>query len=144
MDRLDLPDPRMMDVAVPANRRIGFACEDPSIQDRSLDVDAVARMQSRPDVVMVDLRETEERQREGVIPGSVHVPYPRLDQFTGPGGLLAALAREKRLVLYCAYGERSALALGALDEAGLADACHLAGGIDAWRSRGRPLDGVDG
>ena len=140
MNNLNLPNPRMMDVAVPANQRIGFAAEDPSIRNRSLTVDAAARLGSQPDVVMIDLREEDERQRDGVIPDSVNVPYPRLNQFTGPGGLLAAMAREKRLLLYCAYGERSALALQALDEAGIGDACHLAGGIDAWRNSGRPLD----
>ena len=45
----------------------------------------------------------------------------------------------KRLLFYCAFGERSAMAVQAAQDAGLASACHIQGGIDAWKKAGGPL-----
>jgi len=93
------------------------------------------------DVVLVDLRDQTERDRHGVIPGSVHVPYPNLEASVKPGELLheLAVATDKRLVFYCAYGERSAMAVQTAQEAGLTNSCHIKGGIDAWKKVAGPL-----
>jgi rhodanese-related sulfurtransferase len=52
-----------------------------------------------------------------------------------PGGILNELARAtgRRLIFYCAFGERSAMAVQAARDAGIKTACHLHGGIDAWK-----------
>ena len=88
------------------------------------------------------LREESERVRDGIIPGSVHMPYQHLRQNIEPGGLLAAFAAspDQEFLLYCAYGERSALAYSEMHEAGLVNTCHLAGGIDAWIKAGGPVE----
>jgi sulfur dioxygenase len=71
----------------------------------------------------------------GVIPGSLHAPYPDLAANVRPGGMLNELARAtgKRIVFYCAFGERSAMAVQAAQDAGLTGACHIQGGINAWK-----------
>ena len=86
-------------------------------------------------------RERSEREKYGVIPGSLHAPYPELMENIRPGGMLHELARAapKRIVFYCAFGERSAMAVQAAQDAGLATACHIHGGLDAWRKAGGPL-----
>ena len=140
MDNLNLPDPKQMDVAVPANLAVGFSQTEPEIQAGTLSVaEALARL---PDAVFVDLREDGERARDGVIPGSVHVPYGNLDEYIKRGGLLTAMAARtgKVLVLYCAFGERSALALQAVREAGTENVRHLGGGLDAWVKANGPLE----
>lgn len=142
MNGLDLPDPKMMDIAVPANMSVGMAQEELDERGWSLSLpDAMARA-TREDTVLVDLRESTERERYGVIPGSVHAPYAELDNMIKSGGLLHELvaATNKRLVFYCAYGERSAMAVQAAQGAGLLTACHIAGGLDAWRKHGGPLE----
>jgi rhodanese-related sulfurtransferase len=53
--------------------------------------------------------------------------------------MLRALSGDRRLLFYCAFGERSAMAVQAAQDARLASACHLAGGIDAWKKAGGPL-----
>jgi sulfur dioxygenase len=55
--------------------------------------------------------------------------------------MLSELAKStgKRLVFYCAFGERSAMAVQAAQDAGLTSACHVEGGIDAWKKAGGPL-----
>jgi sulfur dioxygenase len=45
----------------------------------------------------------------------------------------------KRSVFYCAYGERSAMAVQAAQDAGLKTACHIEGGFDAWKKVDGPL-----
>ena len=54
-------------------------------------------------------------------------------------GKWVAAASGKRLVFYCAFGERSAMAVQAAQDAGLKTACHIAGGIDAWKKASGPL-----
>ena len=55
---------------------------------------------------------------------------------------VAAIAAnpDQELLLYCAYGERSALAYSEMHEAGLVNTCHLAGGIDAWINSGAKVE----
>ncbi len=96
----------------------------------------------RPDVVLVDLREKSERDKHGVILGSLHVPYPSLQEAIGPAGVLhgLALATGKRILFYCAFGERSAMAVQAAQDAGISTAAHIEGGIAAWKKANGPLD----
>ena len=94
-------------------------------------------------MVLIDLRDRSERETHGVIPGSVHAPYPDLDDNVRPGGLLheIATATGKRLIFYCAFGERSAMAVETAQDAGLKNACHVKGGLDAWKKECGPLEG---
>ena len=147
MNSLNLPNPKMMDVAVPANLKVGLSQGE--IEARGWALDCAAAMAQldrpqldRPELILVDLRDRSERERSGVIPGSVHAPYPDLQENVRPGGMLHELAEAtgKRLVLYCAYGERSAMAVQSAQEAGLDQACHITGGLDAWIKAAGPLD----
>jgi sulfur dioxygenase len=141
MASLNLPNPKMMDVAVPANMRVGLAQEEIARRGWAVSVDEAVSLVGRGDVALVDLREPGERAKYGVIPGSLHAPYPDLAANVRSGGMLNELARAtgKRIVFYCAFGERSAMAVQAAQEAGLASARHIQGGMDAWRRAGGPL-----
>ncbi len=141
MGRLNLPNPKMMDVAVPANMRVGLAQEEIARRGWALSAIEAMALEGRPDVTLIDLRERNERERHGVIPGSLHAPYCDLAANVHPGGMLHELARStgKRIVFYCAFGERSAMAVQAAQDAGLSGACHIQGGIDAWKKANGPL-----
>ncbi len=141
MNNLDLEDPKMMDVAVPANLSIGFSLSEPLLRERTLFIDQALDWHGRADVFFVDLREDGERRHDGVIPGSYHAPYRKLDEHVAPAGVLKALALQanKKLVLYCAFGERSALAVKTLHEAGVENVHHLGGGLAAWIKGGGRL-----
>jgi sulfur dioxygenase len=142
MAGLKLPNPKMMDVAVPANMHVGMAQEEIARRGWAVTAaDAVAKL-GQSDIVLIDLRERTERDKHGVIPGSLHAPYPDLADNVGPGGILQELARAtgKRLLFYCAFGERSAMAVKAAQDAGLATACHIEGGIAAWKKSGGPIE----
>jgi sulfur dioxygenase len=141
MGKLKLANPKMMDVAVPANMKVGLHQEEVARRGWALSAQQAQALIGRPDVALVDLRERSERERHGIIPGSLHVPYPTLLESIGTGGMLNELAKStgKRLLFYCAFGERSAMAVQAAQDTGLASACHIQGGIDAWKHANGPL-----
>jgi len=141
MNGLNLPNPKMMDVAIPANMRVGLAQDEVARRGWAVGVDEAIGLLGRADVVLIDLREKGEREKHGVFPGSLHAPYPDLRENISRGGMLheLAAATSKRLLFYCAFGERSAMAVQAAQSLGLTTACHLTGGIDAWQKGGGPL-----
>jgi glyoxylase-like metal-dependent hydrolase (beta-lactamase superfamily II)/rhodanese-related sulfurtransferase len=141
MNGLNLPNPKMMDVAVPANMRQGLAQEAIAARGWALSP-AQAMAAESADTLLIDLREPGERARHGVIAGSLHVPYPALRESLARGGVLHGLAKAsgKKLVFYCAFGERSAMAVRAAQDAGLATACHIQGGMNAWKQAGGAVE----
>jgi len=94
------------------------------------------------DALIVDTRSNDEREREGIVPGSVHVPLSvlewRADQSSGHAN--PALA-DRKLILLCAHGYSSSLAASRLVDLGI-DAGDLVGGFEAWREAGLPVAGT--
>jgi sulfur dioxygenase len=141
MNNLNLPNPKMMDVAVPANMHVGLHQEIVASKGWAITANDALALPGRKDVALVDLREKSEREKHGVIPASLHAPYPDLPQNVSPGGMLHELAAAtgKRIVFYCAFGERSAMAVQAAQDAGLKTSCHIQGGIAAWKKANGPI-----
>lgn len=141
MNNLKLSNPKMMDVAVPANMKVGMNQDSVMRHGWALTAQQALSVVGLGDVALIDLRENAERQRNGTIPGSLHVPYPSLEESIGAGGMLHELASStrKRLLFYCAFGERSAMAVQAAHDAGLPLAFHIQGGIDAWKKAEGPI-----
>ena len=94
------------------------------------------------DVVILDVRETVDRQQSGAIRGSVHAARGFLEFHADPDHpkFEPAILEDKRLVLYCATGGRSALAAKTLKDMGYPRVCHIAGGFGAWTKAGGPTD----
>ncbi|HUC18082.1 MAG TPA: MBL fold metallo-hydrolase [Acetobacteraceae bacterium] len=141
MGSLNLPNPKMMDVAVPANMRVGFAQEELARRGWSVTAREAMALIGRSDIALVDLREAEERKRHGGIAGALAVPYGELAENIGAGGVLheLALATGKSILFFCAFGERSAMAVQAARDAGLGTVRHIQGGLDAWLKEGGPI-----
>ncbi|MBV8920232.1 MBL fold metallo-hydrolase [Bradyrhizobium sp.] len=141
MNNLKLPNPKMMDVAVPANMHVGLHQDALEKQGLSLGAREAIASLHRPDILLVDLREAGERLKHGTLEGALHAPYPSIEESLKAGGMLreVAAATGRRIVFFCAYGERSAMAVTVAKDAGLANAAHIAGGIDAWKKAGGPV-----
>jgi len=89
-----------------------------------------------PDVTIVDVREAEE-VAQGKIRGAVHVPRSYLE--TRIEGI--APDRSRRVILYCASGNRSAFGAKTLTEdMGYEHVESLTGGITLWKDRGYPVE----
>ena len=107
----------------------------------NLTVDDAAR-ELENGAVLVDLRESEERREHGVIPGSVHMPRGMLE-FYADATLpyhRAELQPDRRIILHCASGGRSALGADLLQKMGYTNVSHLDGGMNAWKAAGRPVE----
>ncbi|MDQ3543957.1 MAG: rhodanese-like domain-containing protein [Actinomycetota bacterium] len=93
------------------------------------------------DALLIDVREPAELDAEGMIRGAVHAPRGMLEFWAD----LASpdhrpeFDPQRRTVVYCATGGRSALAAQLLRQLGYADVAHLDGGITAWKQVGHPV-----
>ena len=137
MAGLNLPNPKMMDVAVPANIHQGLHQEEVARQGWAYSAEEAKGLLGRPDITLIDLREKSEREQKGSIPGALHAPYGELLDNIGEGGLIHELAQSGRTILFfCAFGERSAMAVQAAQDKGLTSARHIEGGMAAWTNAG--------
>ncbi len=119
MAGLKLANPKMMDVAVPENIRMGLTidrqCEVATMTPETIIAENAEGM------MLVDLREDGERVKSGVIPGSVHAPYSRLDQHLD----MLRQSAGRDIVFYCAVGERSTMAVNIARERGVSACAHI-------------------
>ena len=90
-------------------------------------------------MAIVDIRETNEQDEEGTVPGALHVPYARLAESLKPQGLLHQAGVAKKLIFICTFGERSAMAVQLAQAVGLDGARHLHGGLAEWQARHQRL-----
>ena len=91
------------------------------------------------DIVMVDIRDPRELEREGTIPGAFHAPRGMLEFWIDPESPYhkPKFAEGKTYVFYCASGWRSLLAAQVAQEMGL-DARSMKGGFGEWKRNGHP------
>ena len=108
----------------------------------TISVDDAKRHLESGNVLFIDVRETQEVQNTGGLPGNVHVPRGFLEFIADPESPMhkTELSSGKRLVLYCASGGRSALAAKTLQDMGVDNVCHMAGGYIAWVESGGPVN----
>ncbi len=107
----------------------------------TISVEDAMALHGSDDVIFFDVREGGEWAK-GRVAGSAHAPRGFLEFIVDPEGPMhiPALASDKKLVLYCASGGRSALAAKTLQDMGLANVCHVAGGFNAWAEAGGPTE----
>lgn len=107
----------------------------------NLDPDQVAAELTSGSAVLVDIRDAEEREKHGSIPGAIHASRGLLEFKADPAHPyhIAELNPHRRVILHCASGGRSALAAQTLSAMGYEDVAHLAGGINAWRDAGMKI-----
>jgi rhodanese-related sulfurtransferase len=97
-----------------------------------------------PGAAFVDLRDSAELLRDGMIPGAVHVNRGMLEFALDPMTPYhnAVFSSGKRIIFYCASGGRSALAADTAQSMGVSNVAHLGGGFKRWiESNGPRLDG---
>ncbi len=92
-------------------------------------------------VMIVDLRDIRELERDGMIPGAYHCPRGMLEFWVHPESKYhkPVFAEDKRYVFYCASGWRSALSTKTVQDMGLSPVAHIGGGFTAWKEAGGPV-----
>jgi rhodanese-related sulfurtransferase len=107
----------------------------------NLSVEQVASELTSGSALLVDIREAEELDATGTIPGALHAPRGMLEFYADPVSPYhrAEFDPSRRVILFCASSGRSALAVKSLQSIGYRDIGHLDGGIKAWSAAGQPL-----
>jgi len=100
------------------------------------------KLAGRDDVVIVDIRDVREVEREGRIAGSFHAPRGMLEFWVDPESPYhkPVFAEDKTFIIHCAGGWRSLLATQILQRMGLNPVKNLAGGFSAWKAAGGAVE----
>lgn len=109
---------------------------------QNLTVDEAAREVAGGDAVLVDVREPNEREAHGSIKGAVAAPRGMLEFWADPQSTYHRdeFDPERRIILHCASGGRSALAAAMMQDLGYKNVAHIDGGFNAWKASGKPID----
>lgn len=114
------------------------AIEELSVDELRDEIDA-------SDVTVVDIRDVRERWNLGAIPGAKSMPRGMLEFWFDPESpyYRDGLEFDERYVLYCAGGQRSALAAKALCDIGYTNVAHLTVGFNGWKEAGGMVEPID-
>ena len=118
-------------------RSIFAAVEHAKTRIQNLSVDDLSKeMEDTPNLLLLDIRELQERVDLGTIPGARHVPRGMLEFWADPESPYYRdyFQEDQRIVVFCAAGGRSALAALALQEMGFPDVAHLEHGFAGWEN----------
>jgi rhodanese-related sulfurtransferase len=109
---------------------------------QNLTPDQVSEEIAGGDVLVVDIREPEERRTNGAIAGSVPAPRGMLEFYADPTSAYhkEGFDPDRRVILHCASGGRSALAVKTLQELGYSNIAHLDKGFNGWKEQGMPVE----
>jgi len=104
----------------------------------NIPIEQALSMIGNPEVLFVDIREIHELDQFGTIPTAFHAPRGILEFLIDPESpyFNPIFEEEKKLILFCRSSWRSALATVTLQEMGLKNVAHLAGGYDGWVENG--------
>ena len=95
-----------------------------------------------PNVVMVDIRDPRELERDGRIPGAFHATRGMLEFWIDPASpyYKPVFGEDKQFVFFCAGGMRSVLAAKTAQDMGLKPVAHMIGGFGAWKAAGGAVE----
>jgi rhodanese-related sulfurtransferase len=100
------------------------------------------KLKEDPNILLVDIRDIRELDRDGRVPGALHAPRGMLEFWVDPATPYhrEVFASGKKFIFFCAAGGRSALAAHTLQQMGLEPVAHIGGGFGAWKAAGGPID----
>ena len=129
MNNLNLPDPKMMDVSVPSNLNLGIDINRQKITNGLL-ANEFKNELNLETCLLIDLREKNEIEKAGKIKNSKHVPFNKVSDFFEKN---TNKIKNKKILLYCAVGHRSTLAVQISRSYNLNNCYHLVGGLKKWK-----------
>lgn len=117
-------------------------CEAAEREIETLTTEDAIKLAGRDDIVLVDIRDIRELQREGRVPRAYHCPRGMLEFWIDPQSQYhkPVFAQDKKFVFFCAGGLRSALAAQTAHRMGLKPVAHIKGGFSAWKKAGGPVE----
>jgi len=124
MNNLNLSNPKMMDIAIPKNKNLGFNAEKQKNLN-GISYNRLKNLSENDEVLLIDLREPTEIKKKPSLLNSINIPYSGLQEYLRKEKLI-----NKTLIFYCAVGERSALAIQTSQSYQIKQTYHLVGGLN--------------
>ena len=123
-------------------RGIKAMVDEANAQIETMTAQQVMDAAAKGDVVIVDIRDPREIERDGRIPGAFACTRGMLEFWIDPQSPYAkpAFQQDKKYIFHCAGGMRSALAAKTADDMGLKPVAHLGGGFAAWKEAGGAIE----
>jgi rhodanese-related sulfurtransferase len=115
-----------------------------SIENLSV-ADFIQEQESNEKVLLIDLRELQERVDLGTIPNSKYVPRGMLEFWADPASPYYRDffdGEDQRIIVFCAGGGRSVYATLALQNMGYRNVAHIADGFRGWKESDHPIEDV--
>ena len=106
---------------------------------QTLDPTTVKSMLDKNECVLIDVRDIRELWKEGTVKNAKHIPRGMLEFWLDPQSSYFKENKfdpNKKMVLYCALGMRSALSTKTLVDMGFENVAHVKGGFDALKQNG--------
>ena len=105
-------------------------------------VHEAAELQRLDAAILIDLRDVRELQKLGTVANSFHAPRGMLEFWADPDSPYhkPIFRTDKKLILFCASGLRSALAVRTLQEMWMKNVFDMEGGFTEWRMQDLPVD----
>ena len=135
MNNLNLPDPKMMDIAVPSNLNLGIDFNRQKVNN-GIQPKEFNMIKKDINAVLIDLREQVEIEKEGMLNNSLVVPFPTMHEYLDKN---KEQLKDKKILFYCAHGHRSTLAVQISKSYNFTNCCHLIGGLNNWKKEGLGL-----
>ena len=135
MNNLNLPDPKLMDVAVPSNLKLGIDIDKQKINN-GIEPNEFNNYLLKQDVILIDLREQNEINKFGKIKKSTRVSFPEINDYLNKN---KDKLQNKNILFYCAIGQRSTLAVQISKSYQYSKCLHLIGGLKNWICSGLDL-----
>src|SRR5271169_5622966 len=131
-----------MAMALKLKKTVKELCAEAEKEIQTITPQEAVKLKDDPGVVLVDIRDIRELQRDGRVPGALHAPRGMLEFWVDPESpyYKEIFASGKKFMFFCAGGMRSALAAQQLQRMGFEPVCHLAGGFKAWKDAGGAVE----
>ena len=126
MNNLNLDDPKLMDIAIPINKSKGMTYETQK-KLNGISYDQLKVLLQKNDCLLIDLRENSEIKNKPSINNSLNIPYSQLQEYLQTN---KDILEEKKIIFYCAVGQRSSLAIQICQSHQMNNFFHLIGGIN--------------
>lgn len=136
------PGPGRYGAPMPITRGIKELCAEADRHITTLTVEEAHARMGDPNVVLVDIRDPRELDRDGMLPDAFSATRGMLEFWVDPESPYYKPIfgdESKQFVLYCAGGLRSALATYTLVQMGMTNVSHIGGGFAAWKKAGLPV-----
>jgi len=135
MNNLNLPDPKLMDVAIPNNLKLGIDFDKQKINN-GIEPEEFNGYLLDQDIILIDLREQNELDKIGKIKNSTRVSFPEINSYLNKN---KNELHNKKILFYCAIGQRSTLAIQISKSYRYNKCLHLIGGLKNWIHAGLDL-----